>query len=137
MLLTRIDTNATLVLPDDFHWVDQDWTPVVQNAEYSLTGALILEYATKQAGRPMTLQPGQEGGSTFSQTDAFLIAAWSRVPALELTLQRFNRLYHVVWNHTAKAVELSPYLFWVNTTSDPANDPRWVVTVRFFILSES
>ena len=46
-----------VTLPDDLAWPDRDsWQPVSVATEYSLTGALIVETASKQAGRPITLQ---------------------------------------------------------------------------------
>lgn len=48
-------------LPDGLRWSDEfAWTPVAQATEYSLTGALIVEQATKQAGRPITLVGGKD-----------------------------------------------------------------------------
>ena len=41
-------------------WSDEfAWSPLLQATEYSLTGALIVEQATKQAGRPITLIGGR------------------------------------------------------------------------------
>lgn len=48
-------------LPDGLRWSDEfAWTPVAQATEYSLTGALIVEQSTKQAGRPITLIGGKD-----------------------------------------------------------------------------
>ena len=50
-------TLGTVTLPGDLRWADEfAWSPVVQSAEYSLTGALIVQTATKLAGRPITLE---------------------------------------------------------------------------------
>lgn len=50
-----ITLNA-LPLPQGLLWNDEfTWSPLAQTTEYSLTGALIVEQATKQAGRPITL----------------------------------------------------------------------------------
>ena len=51
----------SLPLPDGLRFSDEyDWTPVAVATDYSLTGALIVEQATKQAGRPITLIGGKE-----------------------------------------------------------------------------
>lgn len=52
---------GVLTLPGDLNWVDEfAWSPVARAAEYSLTGALIIEEAVKQAGRPLTLTAANE-----------------------------------------------------------------------------
>lgn len=48
--LGAITLPATLVWEDEFAW-----SPVVQSTEWSLTCALIVQEATKLAGRPITL----------------------------------------------------------------------------------
>lgn len=54
--MTLTDGTSSAILPDDLLWSDEwEWTPLVQSAEYSLTGALIVENATRLAGRPVTL----------------------------------------------------------------------------------
>jgi hypothetical protein len=50
-------TLGGIELPGDLAWPDRySWQAVSVATEYSLTGALIVETAEKQAGRPMTLQ---------------------------------------------------------------------------------
>lgn len=54
-------TLDTVTLPQGCVWRDEfDWTPVMQATAYSLTGALIVEQAEKQAGRPITLVGGKD-----------------------------------------------------------------------------
>lgn len=49
-------TLGALVLPSGLVWSDEfAWTPVAQNIERTLTGALVIEEATKTAVRPITL----------------------------------------------------------------------------------
>ena len=48
-------------LSDGLRWSDEfAWSPLAQASEYSLTGALIVEQAIKQAGRPITLVGGKD-----------------------------------------------------------------------------
>lgn len=50
-------TLGAVTLPGDLRWADEfAWSPLVQSSEYSLTGALIVQEATKLAGRPITLE---------------------------------------------------------------------------------
>lgn len=55
-------TLGAITLPSGLVWSDEfSWTPVQQSSDYSLTGALIVQQAVKQAGRPITLA-GQSAG---------------------------------------------------------------------------
>lgn len=52
-------TLGVLVLPQGLRWEDEhSWTPTGQAMDYSLTGALIVQESSKQAGRPITLVGG-------------------------------------------------------------------------------
>lgn len=49
-----------ITLPQGLRWADEfAWSPVAQASEYTLTGSLIVEQSTKQAGRPITLIGGK------------------------------------------------------------------------------
>ncbi len=50
-------TLAAIDLPRSLLWVDEfDWSAPLRAHEYSITGALIVDQAVRQAGRPITLQ---------------------------------------------------------------------------------
>jgi len=50
-------------IPRGLVWVDEhDWTPVQKSAEYSTTGALLVDSGVRQAGRPITLQAQDDAG---------------------------------------------------------------------------
>lgn len=56
-------TLGTLELPRSLIWVDEfDWSAPVRAHEYSITGALIVDQAVRQAGRPITLQGVDDHG---------------------------------------------------------------------------
>lgn len=57
--LTLSDGTTTLALPD-LIWEDEDqWDALVQSAEHTLSGALVIEEATRLSGRPVTLAGGE------------------------------------------------------------------------------
>lgn len=69
---------GTFTLPGDLNWTDEfSWSPVARAAEYSLTGALIIEEAVKQAGRPITLVAGNEEIGYVWLTRAEVLALYS------------------------------------------------------------
>ncbi|MGD7412717.1 hypothetical protein ACQCRK_26175, partial [Ralstonia pseudosolanacearum] len=56
MQLKNLADSAVLALPDDLLWTDEHaWTPAVAAVSYLLTGALLVESAARQKGRPITL----------------------------------------------------------------------------------
>lgn len=56
-------TLGTLPIPCGMVWIDEhDWAPVQKEMEYSLTGALLVDAAVRQAGRPITLQAVEDAG---------------------------------------------------------------------------
>ena len=56
MQLKNLATGVALPLPDDLLWSDEHaWSPAVTSVSYLLTGALLVQSATRQAGRPITL----------------------------------------------------------------------------------
>lgn len=56
-------TLGPLELPRGMVWVDEhDWVPVEASTEYSITGALVVQVAERQAGRPITLQGSESAG---------------------------------------------------------------------------
>lgn len=56
-------TLGAITLPAGLAWSDEfGWAARTQSTEYSLTGALIVEQAVRQAGRPITLI-GQSSGN--------------------------------------------------------------------------
>lgn len=62
MELKNLNDGAVIRLPDDLLWVDEHaWTPGVASVSYLLTGALLVESAIRQAGRPITLVGGGYG----------------------------------------------------------------------------
>lgn len=63
-------------IPDDIQWTDEftSWK-VGQVVRHSLTGALILHQSALQAGRPITLESGQEGGAFFAPVSLDVLRA--------------------------------------------------------------
>lgn len=85
-------TLGALALPDGLIWTDEyAWTPVAQATTYTLTGALVVEDAEKQAGRPITLAGAQDGNDysawmTRTQLEALKTALDAAGATFTLTL---------------------------------------------------
>lgn len=60
---TTHHTLGSITVPRGMVWADEfDWHAVEKNTEYSLTGALLVDVATRQAGRAITLQGSESAG---------------------------------------------------------------------------
>lgn len=56
-------TLGGIAVPRTLIWVDEfDWTAPARAHEYSISGALIVDVATRQAGRPITLSGEADHG---------------------------------------------------------------------------
>lgn len=117
---------ATVTLPD-LIWGDEfDWTPVEQSADYTLTGALIIETAVRQAGRPITLMGGEEYGWTDRAT-VLALAALVAQPGLEMTLTLDDaREFQVVFRQDDKPMDAGPVL----AVTDPEAGDYYTLTLR-------
>lgn len=102
---------AAVTLPGDLLWVDEfDWTPVLQQQTYALDGALMVEHASRLAGRPITLQGAEDQGWVTRATLVSLYAlAQAPSTGLPLTLSDGSTRL-VVFRHDQIAIEARPIL---------------------------
>lgn len=119
-------TLGALDIPRSLIWVDEfNWTAPVQAHEYSITGALIVDVATRQAGRPITLQGVDDHGWVARGA---LVSLWSLVnsttAALALTLAD-GRSFSVRFAPDAP-IEATP----ITRAELPPEDLPYVVTLR-------
>lgn len=125
MILTNGSLSVTL--PDDLDWVDEyDWSPVVQTAEYLLTGSLLVEAAVRQAGRPVTLR-GAENRAWVTRADLDILQQLAALPGEEMTLTLLGRdPITVMFRHQDGAIEATP----VDAPVPPAEDDVFYVTLK-------
>ena len=115
MYLNNLATGVALPLPDDLLWADEHaWSPAVASVSYLLTGALLVQSATKQAGRPITLV-GPSDMAWVTRATVATLHAWAAAPLaaasgrFELTL-RDARVFTVAFRHQEVAVDAEPVL---------------------------
>jgi dipeptidyl aminopeptidase/acylaminoacyl peptidase len=83
---------AGVTLPDDLEWVDEfDRSPVSQQVEVSLAGALIVEESAQLTGAPITLRSGQSGSNYWALADRATVIALQALADARLP-GRVNRL---------------------------------------------
>lgn len=115
MQLKNLSDGVALVLPDDLLWTDEHaWTPAVASVSYLVTGALLVQSATRQAGRPITLT-GAVDMAWVPRATISTLHAWAAVPLaasggrFELTLAD-ARVFTVAFRHFDTAIEAEPVL---------------------------
>ena len=115
MQLKNLADGATLSLPEDLLWSDEYvWTPAVASVSYSLTGALVVQSATRQAGRPITLI-GALDMAWVTRAVITTLHTWAAVPLTDTTGRftlslRDGRVLTVAFRHAETAIEAEPVL---------------------------
>lgn len=121
-----------LALPADLEWVDEfAWQPVTQAIEYSLSGALIVDVGTRQAGRPITLA-GTDERCLLRRAALDQINTWAALPGavLRLTLRGVAR--DVVFRHQDGAVDARQLV--AGAPIDTDGGGLYAVTLKFMEL---
>ena len=131
MKLIDIESGTIVRLPDSLNWVDEmSWVPVVTNYAYSLTGALIVDTAAKQKGRPITLEPPGEDMGWVRRSAAMQLHAWAQTPArkMQLVLEYPDdiRQFVVMFRHSETAIESKP----VKGFPEPTPDAWYTIALR-------
>jgi hypothetical protein len=130
-MATLTNGATVLTLPDDLDWIDEfDWQPVVQQREYTLTGALWVHESGLAAGRPITLR-GDETFAWMPRADLDTLAGWANaVATTTMTLSLRGTDYAVIFNREqGKPIDARPILNY----NDVDPDDNWVVTLRFVV----
>lgn len=134
-------TLGTITLPSGLYLEAGDdlWSPQVQTAEQTLTGALVLEEWTKAAGRPLTLVGGRSGTMSFARLrrDEVLTLKAALDTATPRTLTLLDgRTFRVVPRRTdGPALEATPL---PGVADRPPSDPPadWPYVVERIRLLE-
>lgn len=126
--LTYNGTTATL--PPDLLWTDEyAWSAVQQETGYSTTGALLIDAGTRLAGRPITLEGGdQHGWATRALCES--LRAWAALPAITLSLVHNGTTRTVIFDHARTGFEARPIVDY----ADPIPGDYYSVTLRFLEL---
>lgn len=115
MQLKNLSDEVALLLPDDLLWTDEHaWTPAVASTSYLITGALLIQSATRQAGRPITLV-GAADMAWVTRATVEQLRTWASIP-VGATAGRFaltladGRSFTVAFRHADTPIESEPVL---------------------------
>ena len=127
MSITLSDGTTTINIHPDSFWSDEyAWNPVVQTEDYSITGALILMAAAKQAGRPITLEPEDDSACWTYQSVVAQLRNWAAVPGKQMTLTLRGVDRTVVFRHQDGGFEARPVVQY----NDVVSEDFYLCTVR-------
>lgn len=128
--LTHTASSTTVTLPDALNWVDEfAWSPVEQTSAYTTTGALLIESALKQAGRPITLEGG-ENSTWCTRTLVLTLQGWAALPGTVLVLTLRGVAHNVVFDHQRGALSGLPVMFYADGSVDASD---WMVPSLKFL----
>ena len=111
MKLTHLGTMVVIQLSHDLMWKDEhSWSPVTAAVDYSLTGAMLIETATRKAGRPITLTYPSDEMAWHTRALVDQLYAWSEEAGRQFTLElNDGRQFTVVFrHHEGKPIEAKP-----------------------------
>lgn len=128
MATTLTHGVTTVTLPNDLLWTDEfGWPAVEQRTQYSITGALLVESAVKQAGRTITLAGGPSW-AWIPRATLVTLQAWAALPAQQFSLVvRGEAARTVVFDQAGGPIAAQPVIDY----SDPDGGDDYVVTIRF------
>lgn len=113
MQLKNLFSGVTLTLPDDLLWSDEHaWSPVVSSVSYLITGSLLVQSATRKAGRAITLV-GAADMAWVTRSKVNVLRDWAALP-MDVVSGRFgltlrdSRVFTVAFRHADGALEAEP-----------------------------
>lgn len=131
MSITLKNGATTIALPSDLRWTDEyEWQAVAQSVERSITGALIVQAAAKQGGRPITLTPDDERSGWIPRSDLEQLRAWAAVAGLVLELTLRGETRSVIFRHQDTAIEARALVHFEDVT----DADHYLATFRFMEL---
>ena len=130
--LTHTPSATTLTLPDALSWADEyAWSPVEQTKTYTTTGALLIEEAVRQSGRPITLD-GSEDRTWCTRAMVDQLHAWAQTPGITLVLTLRGMARTVTFDHEKGALQGLPVLFYADGSIESTD--FYVPSLRFVEL---
>ncbi len=88
---------VTIDLGERLLWTDEyDWSAAETETAYSTTGALLVDCATRQAGRPISLD-GQTGQAWITRAMCDQLRTWKALPGAVFALTVRGSARNVLW----------------------------------------
>lgn len=127
-MITLTVGGTTIELSEDLYWSDEfAWNPVEQTEQYSITGALIVSVAERQAGQPITLEPEDDQSGAITRDVLVQAKAWAAIPGQEMVLSLRGVDYDVIFRQREGAITSKPFVHY----SDVQTGDFYLATFRF------
>jgi hypothetical protein len=119
-----------IALPSGMLWVDEfTWVAAQRSVERSITGAQIIDVATKLAGRPITLQGAQDQG-WIRRATLLGVRALADAPDGRYVLQLAGGEQFTVMFAPEDAIEAQP----ISRPELPVGTSPYVATLRLITV---
>lgn len=129
--MIRLDNIS---LPPDLWWSDEtDWTPVAQNAGFSLDGALVVEESLKRAGRPITLR-GHSQRAWVPRETVLALQSMAAEPGRQMRLWIHDQQFIVIFRHINGEAFHAESL---RKLSPPLAADSYSLTLHFLVVDEA
>lgn len=110
-MITLTDGTTTITLHKDLYWSDENnWHPVEQTKQYTITGAMIVMSGQRKAGRHITLEPEDDRSAWMLLNIAVQLREWASVPGKQLTLNLRGINRTVLFRHENGGLDAAPVL---------------------------
>lgn len=128
-MITLADGATVYELHADLYWSDENnWHPVEQTVQRTITGAVIVSVGSRVKGRSITLLPQDQESAWMSRATLEALRNLAAVPGKTLTLTLRGIAYSVIFrHHDGQAVEATPIVHY----SDVDAGDWYSVTLRF------
>ena len=128
MSITLKVGTTVVELDKALYWSDENnWAPVEQTAQRTITGALIVSSATRIAGRAITLEPPDDESAWMSRASVDQLRNWAAVAGQQMTLTLRGQDRTVIFrHHDGAGIEARPVVHY----DDVVDTDNYLVTVR-------
>lgn len=108
-MITLSDGTNTIELHPDLFWSDEDnWHPVAQAVQRTITGALDIQVAAMNKGRPITLEPEDDSTAWMSSAIVQQLRNLAAVPGQQMVLTLRGASRTVIFRHQDGGFEAKP-----------------------------
>lgn len=108
-MITLSDGTNTIELHPDLFWSDEDnWHPVAQAVQRTITGALDIQVSALNKGRPITLEPEDDNTAWMSSAVVQQLRNLAAVPGQQMVLTLRGVSHTVIFRHQDGGFEAKP-----------------------------
>ena len=127
-MITLTHPTGVITLHRDLIWIDRDeWSPITEQEEHTVTGALIVEPWQTDIGRPITLRSDSDYALVTRAHVDELKALDASAGLLEMQLNYHGELYAVAFRRAnGPAVAATP----IHVAGSPAPTDMMQLTMR-------